>query len=333
MQQATRPLPSPVLMSSTTIRIASLSAMIATATIAGCASLAGATATGANPALQGPGITLFAAGDIADCRRVVAADSGAAHTAAVIKAGIASDSAAVVLALGDTTYPVGLPAEFSDCYEPTWGSFKARTLPAPGNHEYYTTGAPGYFGYFGASAGSRERSYYSTTIGNWHLVAIDSNLRPPASDVQLAWLKTDLAQLRHRDTTRGQHSCILAYWHHPVYSSGGHGNNAHMRSTWNALLAARADVVLSAHDHDYERFAPQGSDANLDTQNGIRAFVVGTGGATLSLFGATKPNSLAQDNSSHGVLKMLLKPGGYGWAFLPTDGGLPRDAGSADCHD
>ena len=278
--------------------------------------------------MRGTGVTVFAAGDIADCRKAPAADSAAARTAALITAGIATDPAAVVLALGDTTYPVGLPAEFSDCYAPTWGQFKSRTLPAPGNHEYYTTGAPGYFGYFGAAAGPAQRGYYSADVGAWHVLSLNSNLKAADADAQLAWLVEDLAVTRRHNPS----GCLLAFWHHPLYSSGGHGNNPHMRAAWQALMTARADLVLAAHDHGYERFAPQDAAGNADPEGGIRSFVVGNGGARLTPFTATKANSLAQDNATHGVLKLILNAQGYEWAFLPVDGSAPRDAGTAGCH-
>lgn len=303
--------------------------LVALSALAGCASLSGnGGMPPVTPSTSASGVTVFAAGDIADCRKTPAADSGAARTAALIGAGIAADPTAMVLALGDTTYPVGLPAEFADCYAPTWGQFKSRTLPAPGNHEYYTTGAPGYFGYFGAAAGPAQRGYYSTEVGTWHVISLNSNLKAPAADAQLAWLADDLATLRRRDSS----ACVLAFWHHPLYSSGGHSNNPHMRAIWEALMAARADLVLAAHDHDYERFAPQDAAGNADPAGGIRSFVVGNGGARLTPFTATKANSQAQDNSVHGVIKLVLKARGYEWAFLPVDGSAPRDAGHAGCH-
>ena len=303
-------------------------AAIAMATaLAGCASLAGHDAAPL-AAQEGPTMTIFAAGDIADCRNRPAAESAAARTADLIMAGIDRDPAALVLALGDTTYPVGLPAEFTTCYAPTWGRFLEHTLPAPGNHEYYTAGAPGYFGYFGKRAGEGQRGYYSHDAGAWHIVSLNSALRPPQSETQIAWLQDDLARNRRSNP----HGCVLAFWHHPYYSSGGHGNNLHMRAAWQALLDVRADVVLSGHDHGYERFEPQDANANLDAASGLRQFVIGNGGAELTPFTATKPHSLAQDNSTHGVLKMLLGPRGYQWAFLPVDGGITRDAGSAPCH-
>jgi hypothetical protein len=299
--------------------------------LAGCASLARPVLNGAEASRQvfdAADVTLFAAGDIAQCGKQPASRSGAARTADLLGSGIAANPGAVVVALGDTTYPSGTPAEFTDCYGPTWGRFKDRTLPAPGNHEYRTPGASGYFGYFGTLAGPDQRGYYSRTVGSWHVVSLNSNLRPPASDAQIAWLRDDLAVLR-RDHPTG---CVLAFWHHPFYSSGGHGNNPHMRGIWQALLDAHADVVLSGHDHGYERFGPQDAGANRDANAGLRQFVIGNGGAELSPFTATKPHSEAQDNSSHGVMRMRLKPNGYEWAFLSVEGGAPRDVGHATCN-
>jgi hypothetical protein len=298
--------------------------------LAGCASLAGGIASGPAQNLgQGAGTLLFAAGDIADCRRAAPADTGAARTAALIRAGLAEDDTAVVLALGDIAYQTGSSAEFADCYRPTWGQFRQRTVPAPGNHEYYSAGAQGYYDYFGALAGPDRRGYFSREVGSWHVVSLNSNLKAlPAQQAQLAWLTEDLAQLRRRSPG----ACVLAFWHHPLYSSGGHGNNPQMHSAWQALQAAHADVVLSAHDHGYERFAPQDDAANLDVRKGIRAFVVGTGGASLTPFRTTQPHSLAQENVTHGVLRMRLRADGYDWAFLAVDGSPARDVGTARCH-
>lgn len=316
-------------------RTTGITGAVLTGLLTACASLPIPHADGRPAALVGAigaagaaGVTVYAAGDIADCRKVAAAQSGAARTAAVIESGLAHDPAAIVLALGDLAYPAGTAAQFSDCYAPTWGRFKARTLPAPGNHEYYTKDATGYFDYFGSIAGPARRGYYSTDRGVWHLLSLDSNLKGAANDAQLGWLNADLAALR----AAGAKRCVLAFWHHPFYSSGGHGNNPHMQAIWQALLDARADIVLAGHDHDYERFAPQDSSGNADARNGIRSFVVGNGGATLTPLGPTKRHSQAQDNATLGVLRLQLGAGTYDWAFLPVDGSAPRDSGSGVCH-
>jgi hypothetical protein len=278
-----------------------------------------------------PAVTVYAAGDIADCRWGRAQYSEAARTAALIEAGLAQDSGAVVLSLGDHTYPVGLPAEFSGCYAPTWGRFKARTYPAPGNHEYYSGGA-GYFDYFGAQAGPDKRGYYSFELGAWHVVSLNSSLRDAEAAAQLLWLKDDLA--------RHPHHCTLAYWHAPLYSSGGHPPGTRMQAVWQALYEAGAELVLSGHDHDYERFAPQDADGHADAARGLRQFVAGTGGAYLTPLRWPRANSEVRDNSHHGVLKLVLKDDGYDWDFLALDERAPHDfpapamhdSGSARCH-
>ncbi len=280
-------------------------------------------------ALSGPAYTVYSAGDIADCRFSRPRYTGAARTAAVIAAGLADDPQAAVLSLGDHTYPVGSAAEFTDCYGPTWGRFKERTYPTPGNHEYYSRAASGYFDYFSDFGGPQRRGYFSFELGAWHVVSLNSNLGPEEHRVQLAWLEDDLA--RHR------RACTLAYWHAPLYSSGGHGNTTRMRDVWRALHAAGAELVLSGHDHDYERFAPQDADGRLDVARGVRQFVVGTGGAFLTPFRWAREHSEARANGSHGVLKLTLRDDGYAWRFLPAPADNdappePPDGGTARCH-
>ncbi|QDZ28741.1 metallophosphoesterase [Noviherbaspirillum sp. UKPF54] len=274
--------------------------------------------------LADKGVTVFAAGDVADCSNAPAQRSGAAKTAALIAQGLGKDKNAAVLMLGDATYPVGLQAEFTNCYEPTWGRFKQQTYPAPGNHEYYTPQATGYYGYFGDAAGPARRGYYSVDIGSWHVISLNSNLKPAAQQAQLEWLKNDLEQ--HKTL------CTLAYWHHPVFSSGGHGSSERMLDAWKMLVAADADLVLVGHDHDYERFAPQDGDGNRDDRRGIRQFVVGTGGAHLTPFRFRKSNSEVSNNFTFGVLKLSLKELGYEWEFVPTADDGFRDRGAALCH-
>ena len=239
-------------------------------------------------------------------------------------AGLRPGQKFAVLALGDTAYPVGLPSEYADCYEPTWGRFKAQTYPASGNHEYYSPSAFGYYAYFGEAAGPARRGYYSFDIDKWHVVAINSNLQPAEHSAQIAWLAEDLK--------RNKSSCTLAYWHHPRFSSGGHGNNEKMKDVWQALQEARDDVVLSGHDHDYERFAQQDADGNRDDDNGLRQFVVGTGGARLTPMLFKKWNSEISDNGTLGVLRLTLRSDSYEWEFLPVAGSTFTDRGAARCH-
>jgi hypothetical protein len=281
---------------------------------------AGAAAAQSNP------YTVYAAGDIAYCDKKPALLSDANDTAKLVEAGLAASPNAAVLLLGDNVYQKGTAREFRDCYAPTWGRFKARTYPAPGNHEYYTPGATGYFDYFGAAAGV---GYYSVQLGAWHVVSLNSNLSGPDQQAQLAWLKQDLATSKAR--------CTLAYWHHPLYSSGWHGSFAVMQPAWELLHQAGAELVLSGHDHTYERFLPQDANGKLDQQRGMRQFVVGTGGAYYTPFKLPIKNSEMRDNSRFGVLKLVLRDDSYEWEFLESsyDGfpnGQAADRGKGKCH-
>jgi hypothetical protein len=288
--------------------------------------LLGACAFAGTTAGTAAGTTVYTAGDIARCAYSDPAYSGAADTARTVAAGLAADPDAVVLTLGDHTYPRGRAKEFTDCYGPTWGKFKDRTWPAPGNHEYATDKAAPYFAYFGERAG---RGYYSLELGGWHIVSLDSDLAPAEHAAQIAWLRADLASHPAR--------CTLAFWHHPLYSSGGHGSIPKMRDAWRLLQEAGAELVLSGHDHDYERFAPQDADGHLDRARGMRQFVVGTGGAYPTPFLLTVKNSEMRDSGRTGVLRLRLLDGRYEWEFLEsarlTTLGLPEpDRGSDDCH-
>lgn len=267
---------------------------------------------------------VYAAGDIADCRVTPAADSAALATAGVIAAQLKQHPEAKVLTLGDNTYPVGSAAEFKNCYAPTWGQFLAATHPAPGNHDYLTPGAAGYYQYFGERAGPGQRGYYRVQLGAWRIFSLNSALKnPQEKEAQLAWLKNELASSRA--------ACTLAYWHHPVFSSGGHGNDRRMAEVWQVLEAAGTDLILSGHDHDYERFAKQNGQGEA-AAGGIREFVVGTGGTPLTPLLLRRNNSEAANNTVHGVLKLNLRDDGYDWEFLPVAGGSFADRGSDQCH-
>jgi hypothetical protein len=235
---------------------------------------------------------------------------------------------ATVFTAGDNAYPDGTASDFNNNYHPTWGQFKERTQPVPGNHEYHTPGASGYFGYFGAAAYDPSKGYYSYNLGEWHVVALNSECEHVggcgATSPMVRWLEQDLAAYPA--------TCTLAYFHHPLFSSGFHGNQSEMRPTWDVLYAAGADVVVSSHDHDYERFAPQRPDGTLDTSQGIREFVVGTGGADLRAFGFIQPNSEVRNSDTHGVLKLTLHPSSYDWQFVPVAGKTFTDSGTGNCH-
>jgi len=232
-----------------------------------------------------------------------------------------------VLALGDIQYEVGAGDAFEASYDASWGRVKPVTRPVPGNHEYRTAGAAGYFEYFGAGAGDPTTGYYSYGLGNWHVVALNSNCAAvggcDAGSAQERWLRADLAAHPSR--------CTLAYWHHPRYSSGWHGSDSSYVAFWQALVDADADLVLVGHDHDYERFAPQDAGGRRDLERGIREFVVGTGGKNLRPFTRVSPNSEARDATSLGVLELTLGANEYEWRFRAAVGSF-TDSGSASCH-
>lgn len=263
---------------------------------------------------------LLAAGDISSC-----GNAGDTATAALL-AGVPG---VTIATLGDNVYPGGTAAQFTNCYEPTWGQHKARTRPVPGNHDYLTPGARGYFNYFGAGAGTPGQGWYSYDLGEWHVVALNSNCGKvgcgPNSE-QVQWLRADLAAHANR--------CTVAYFHHPRFSSEArHGNDNSVRAFWDALYEYGADVVLSGHAHVYERFAPQDPAGLADDAYGIQQFVIGTGGASLYEFKALAvPNSEVRNATTHGILKLTLKPGSYGWHFLPEAGKTFTDAGVRACH-
>jgi len=282
-----------------------------TATREGVSGSAAVTVT-APPA--GGSAVLVGAGDIADC-----GSTGDEATAALLD-GIPG----TVFTTGDNVYEDGSPTQFAQCYEPTWGRHKARTRPAPGNHDYHTSGASGYYAYFGANAGAAGVGYYSFDLGEWHVISLNSNVSMSAGSAQEQWLRADLAA-----ATR---ACVLAYWHHPRFSSGSHGSDTGPQPLWQALYDFGADVVLAGHDHNYERFAPQTPAGVRDDARGIRQFVVGTGGTGFRTVSATIANSETTNDDTFGVLKLTLAPGAYTWEFVPVAGGTYRDSGSASCH-
>ncbi|HTC94227.1 MAG TPA: metallophosphoesterase [Terriglobales bacterium] len=280
------------------------------------------TATTSIPSSTGSDVILVGAGDVASCDDL----AGAKATAKLL-----DSIPGTVFVAGDLAYPDGSAEQFANCYGPTWGRHKARTRPSPGNHEFHAGNATPYFNYFGAAAGDPKKGYYSYDLGAWHVIVINSNCSElpggcAAGSAEEQWLRQDLAQ----------HStaCTVAYWHHPLFSSGkAHGNDPEMKPFWQDLYAANADIVINGHDHDYERFAPQDPDGKLDNARGIREFVVGSGGKNSHrVFGDTKPNSEARNADTYGVLKLTLHAKSYDWEFVPEEGKTFKDSGSGNCH-
>jgi hypothetical protein len=271
---------------------------------------------GATPSPQGSAV-LVGAGDIASC----------GLTADTATANLVKGIAGTVFTAGDNAYETGSDADYAQCYEPTWGAFADRTYPSAGNHEYETPGATGYLNYFGARARPAGTNWYAYDLGSWRVYSLDSNCFVVGCDpggAQEQWLRADLAA--------NPRTCVLAYWHHPRFSSGQHGNDAEVAPFWDALHEAGAEVIVNGHDHSYERFAPQSPAAVPDPGTGIRQFVVGTGGASLRSFGTTKVNSEVRNSSTHGVIKLTLSVGGYSWQFVPVAGKTFTDSGSGSCH-
>jgi acid phosphatase type 7 len=278
--------------------------------------------TGARPGqdtAEQNSVVLLAAGDIADCTNL----SGAEATAKILE-----ENSGTVAAIGDLAYPDGTRENFK-CYDKTWGRVKSRTRPAPGNHEFHSQGATFYFEYFGDAAGDPKNGFYSYDLGAWHIISLNSECLEIGGcnegSREEKWLRTDLAA--------HPAACTLAYFHKPLFSSGGaHGDAPEIRPIYQALYDANVDVILSGHDHDYERFAPQDPDGKLDPTRGIREFVVGTGGKNHRPFGAPEATSEVRDTTTFGVLKLTLHSTSYEWTFIPEAGKTFTDSGSDHCH-
>jgi Calcineurin-like phosphoesterase len=263
--------------------------------------------------------TLLAAGDVGFCGQPYDEATGA----------LIKTVPGTVAALGDLAYETGTAAEFATCYQPTWGAFKNRTRPAPGNHEYETAGASGYYGYWGSRAGNPVQGWYSYDLGAWHIIALNSECQFIGGcfvgSPEETWLRADLAA--------HERFCTLAYWHEPLFSEYQGSSEADKLPFWQALYAARADVVLNGHSHNYQRYALQTPTGAPDPAYGIREFVVGTGGnPNLHPLNVVLPNAEVANNTTWGVLKLTLRNSGYDWQFLRAAGGTFTDSGSQACH-
>ncbi len=276
-------------------------------------------ATGGGPTAA-PVAVLAGAGDIADC-----SSNGDEATAALLDA-----IPGTVFTLGDNAYENGTASEFANCYGPSWGRepIKSRTLPVAGNHDYGTSGATGYYGYYGAAAGDPAKGYYAYDAGTWRVYILNSNCDQiggcGAGSAQERWLRSDLAE--------NPRACAVAMWHHPRFSSGEHGDSAATHDLYSALYDANAELVLVGHDHDYERFAPQTPTGARDDARGLVQIVVGTGGRVLRSFDTVRANSLVRDSDTWGVIRLTLSAGSYAFDFIPVAGQTFSDSGSGSCH-
>jgi len=240
-----------------------------------------------------------------------------------------------LLLLGDLQYETGSADDFRDFFDPVFGSLRDITYPTPGNHEYFTRGARGYFDYFNGAgvdsgrAGSRRRGWYSFDLGAWHVVSLNSNCDQISGGCgsrspQARWLRDDLAAHPAK--------CTLAFWHNARFSSGGHGDDRSMRDLWPILQEFDVDLVLQGHDHDYERLAPLNASGRLDPAKGIRSFVVGTGGKGTGEFVGLRVGSEWQYNRAIGALRLELDATGYAWTFQPVGGEPALDPGRGTCR-
>lgn len=264
-------------------------------------------------------VTLIGAGDISYCGEDWIGDDNTAEL-------LAQYPEAAIFTTGDNVYGDAREVEYQNCFDPTWGRFKDRIRPTLGNHDYTTDNGAPYFTYFGAQAGEPGKGYYSYDLGDWHIVALNSNCNYVAcrnDSQQVAWLREDLQNNSKR--------CTLMYFHHPLFTSGPSGNYGAARSFWQTADEFGVDVIVNGHDHSYERFAPQDPGGNA-APDGIREFVVGTGGAFLRDWAEIQPNSEVRDNVTHGVIKFTLYADRYDWEFIPVYGSTFTDTGSAECH-
>jgi hypothetical protein len=268
------------------------------------------------PSMPSAPALLVGAGDIAGC-----GDPGSAATAKLLDA----LPSAQVFTAGDNAYPSGTLQQFTDCFDATWGRHKSRMWPTPGNHDYETAGATGYYAYFGGAAGPMGLGYWRQTLGAWTIFGLNSNIDAGAASAQVQWLRTELST--------NPTACTLAIWHHPLFTSGPNGDNRFMLDVWKTLYEFNADVIVNGHDHLFERFAPQDPDGRVDTARGITQFTVGTGGTSnLYAIANLKPNSQRIITGAVGVLKLTLLDRSYSWEFVPADPTASVDVCTATCH-
>ena len=267
---------------------------------------------------------LMTAGDIAQCLLRPPSDTAAEKTAQLVERQLAgAGSNSNVLTLGDNAYFLGQTIGYTACYEKTWGRFIDKTFVIPGNHDYENNGEGNYFKYFGAKANpdGKGTGYYRIDQSGWTVFALNSNIDASAASAQAQWLKKELASAQ---------PCVAAAWHHARFSSAPDGDNGTMTAMWDILDQAKADVVLQAHEHQYERFGPMTSDGTLSATGGLRSFVVGTGGAETYAHARVRAGSEKQ-LETFGVMRLSLSAGNAKWRFIDVDNAV-LDEGAFDCR-
>jgi hypothetical protein len=289
-------------------------ALLILSSACGGSSAGDASAASSERVAAGGGAVLVGAGDIAGCK-----GNGAVRTGRLLDA-----IPGTVIMLGDAAYGSKRVANAFSCYDVAWGRHKGRTRAVPGNHEYDDTGIDNYFQYFGAAAGPGREGYYSFDAGDWHVVALNSNVDMRRGSPQDVWLRADLAAHRGK--------CAIALMHHPRWSSGPHQSDRRSVPAWETLEQLGVSAVVAGHDHVYERFRRQRADGTPDTTRGMRQFVVGTGGVNHYDLARVDTGSEVRNDSTYGVLKLTLLPASYRWEFVPVAGKSFRDAGESSCR-
>ncbi|MEO8672900.1 MAG: PKD domain-containing protein [Tahibacter sp.] len=270
-------------------------------------------------ALSATSVVVAGAGDICD-----SSGSACSGTSDLI----VNINPTAVFTAGDNAYESGTLSEYNSRYAPTWGRFKTLTNPTPGNHDYNTSNASGYFDYFNGTgaqtgpAGDRSKGYYSWNVGDWHFIALNTMSGGTLATAQLTWLQADL--------DANTKPCTAAYWHHPLVSRGNYTGYTQVKPFWDKLYAAHADLVLVGHDHNYQRYGLMNPSQVADA-NGIRQVLVGTGGR--AFYGLSGSHALLQasNDNSHGVLKLTLTATGYTGEFVHSTGSF-TDTFSGSCH-
>ncbi|MAT41761.1 MAG: alkaline phosphatase [Anaerolineaceae bacterium] len=261
-------------------------------------------------------VRIAAVGDISICGQ-----EGIELTAALLP-----ENLDAVLILGDPNNEDGYLWQYEKCFDPAWGKYKNKIYPAPGNHDYYSDPLQGYYVYFGQRAGEVGKGYYSFSLGDWLIISLNTNCGAvpcgPTSE-QAVWLQEVLAE--------SQSACTLAFWHHPRWSSGLAGETYWISTFWDLLYEADADIVLSGHDHHYERVQPLNQKGEVDEVSGMRSFIVGTGGASSRGLAEIKSYSEKQIVGQFGVLFLNLYKTEYEWQFVNIEGDV-MDEGRSKCH-
>ena len=283
-------------------------------------------------ALSGASV-MIGVGDIASCSQSLD-EVTARMVDSVLRADSVENVNDAVFTLGDNVYDNGTMTDFTKCFTPSWGDPKKRIMakihPTPGNHDYFTPLANPYYVYFGARAGDKDKGYYSYDVGEWHAVAINSEMivNSGFSAKERLAQETWLAQ----DLKASAKLCTVVYFHHPRFSSGYHGSDRKLAPLWQIMYDNNVDLVLSGHDHEYERFLPQTPAGALDTLRGIPEIVAGTGGEELRGFGGLREkNSAMQIEGRAGVLLLTLGSKEFRSVFLDV-GGFIRDPSGGKCH-